>query len=229
LDVPWWAAERLSASPTPPGAGTADLERALAEQDLGADFLTAMRGERALGLAASEGDKRVFPRGPADRLYHREGALARGFELGTLDYWERALPIMAEPSVTSVAKLTSLGRPRVGWRGGVGVLAAILAPIFPRAVSKRDQTQARLDLWRLALALRRYRAAHGQYPTGLDQLGQPVLQDPFSGKPYVYRPQGTGFLVYSFGPDMRDDGGKSQYDAQGKFHEKGDIVWRCER
>jgi hypothetical protein len=36
-------------------------------------------------------------------------------------------------------------------------------------------------------------------------------------------------VVYSFGPDLKDNGGQSQWDAQGKYHEEGDIVWKCER
>ena len=36
---------------------------------------------------------------------------------------------------------------------------------------------------------------------------QRVPQDPFSGKPLIFVPQGTHWLLYSVGPDRVDDGG----------------------
>ena len=54
-------------------------------------------------------------------------------------------------------------------------------------------------------------------------------EDPEGEFPAVLGHEGAGFVVYSIGPDLKDDGGKSQYDEQGKYHEEGDIVWRCGR
>ena len=39
---------------------------------------------------------------------------------------------------------------------------------------------------------------------------------------FIYGREGEGFLVYSLGADLEDDGGKVEEDG-----EKGDIVWRC--
>jgi hypothetical protein len=62
------------------------------------------------------------------------------------------------------------------------------------------------------LALRLYRSERGHPPARLDELMPGYLlrvpQDPFSGKPMVYRPQGTNWLFYSIGPDGVDDGGR---------------------
>jgi len=59
-----------------------------------------------------------------------------------------------------------------------------------------------------------------------EQLSPAVLVDPFGGRalpPLRYRPTngGRGFLLYSVGPDMRDDGGVSE-KAPG--YGPGDIV-----
>jgi len=54
--------------------------------------------------------------------------------------------------------------------------------------------------------------------------GRPLPTDPFSGKPFVYRREGAGFLIYSWGPNLKDDGGKV-----GKTQDEGDIVMRCGR
>ena len=37
--------------------------------------------------------------------------------------------------------------------------------------------------------------------------------DPFTGKPLEYRREGDGFLIYSAGPDGRDDGGSRDGSA----------------
>lgn len=109
-------------------------------------------------------------------------------------------------------------------------LARMLTPVLSRANEKRDAAQADLDLCRIVLALQDYRASHGQYPAALPPASPALhLTDPFSGKPYVYVREGKGFLVYSIGKDMVDDGGTSNYDAQGTYRENGDIVWRCDR
>ena len=49
--------------------------------------------------------------------------------------------------------------------------------------------------------------------------------DPFSGKPFHYRREGNGSIVYSVGPNGVDDGGiEDPEDRNAK-----DIVWKCSR
>jgi hypothetical protein len=66
---------------------------------------------------------------------------------------------------------------------------------------------------RLVVAVEQYRLAHGQslpsragdvVPAYLDAL--PI--DPFSGKPLRFVPEARGYVVYSFGRNLRDDGGQ---------------------
>jgi len=70
---------------------------------------------------------------------------------------------------------------------------------------------------------------HEQYPETLSQLVPEFLDklptDPSSGKPLVYRRDGCGFIVYSVGPNMKDDGGKEP----AKDADTEDIVWKCAR
>jgi hypothetical protein len=75
---------------------------------------------------------------------------------------------------------------------------------------------------RLGLAAINYKKAHGAFPRDLQALGAQDLVDPSSGQPLVYRPEPNGFLLYSAGPDLTDDGGR-KYDSKTK---KGDIFWR---
>ncbi|HLV80775.1 MAG TPA: hypothetical protein VKT32_10855 [Chthonomonadaceae bacterium] len=82
---------------------------------------------------------------------------------------------------------------------------------------ERSETQNALLL--TALALRAYDAEHGDYPQSLSQLVPGYLarvpDDPFAlHAPLRYRRAGTKYLLYSLGPDGKDDGGKPIEDLQ---------------
>lgn len=57
-----------------------------------------------------------------------------------------------------------------------------------------------------------YQLENGKPPRGLSQLVPDYLpsvpEDPFGGGPLVYRLQGDGHVLYSIGPNRRDDGGR---------------------
>jgi hypothetical protein len=64
-----------------------------------------------------------------------------------------------------------------------------------------------------AIAVLRYRLAHAGLPEDLDAVVESgylkeVHIDSFSGKPLIYRVTGDDFIIYSVGPDGKDDGGK---------------------
>lgn len=63
-----------------------------------------------------------------------------------------------------------------------------------------------------ALACERYRRLHHRLPEKLEQLTPALIAsvqpDPFDGRPIRYRITKSGFVVYSVGPDQRDDGGQ---------------------
>ena len=64
----------------------------------------------------------------------------------------------------------------------------------------------------------------GDMPRFLDA----VPLDPFDGKPLRYRELGTGFVVYSIGPNRRDDGGKEWKTGVG-FGADYDVTFVVER
>ena len=75
-----------------------------------------------------------------------------------------------------------------------------------------DKIEVEHELVAIALALAIYRAEHGAYPPSLDKLTPGQLEkigpDVFSGRPYAYRAGENGYLLYSVGMDMKDDGGE---------------------
>jgi len=76
---------------------------------------------------------------------------------------------------------------------------------------QHQRALSRLRLLETELALRCHNAEQGAPPAQLTELVpkylQRVPQDPFSSQPLIYRPQGTNWLLYSIGPDRKDDGG----------------------
>jgi len=116
-----------------------------------------------------------------------------------------------------------------GHNGPGYMLAHILVPVYGRATAKRDQSLAATRLLQIVLALKAQKQSLGSYPPVLTGLvWQSPLEDPFSGKPFVYRPRGNGFLLYSIGPNLKDDGGKGPSQPS-KILEEGDMVWLCRR
>jgi len=85
-------------------------------------------------------------------------------------------------------------------------------PSVGRLMAAHDVTIMKLELVKLALALAACKADKGEFPTSLDELrGKYIPEIPldiFSGKPLVYRRVDKGYLLYSVGDDMKDDGGK---------------------
>jgi hypothetical protein len=90
-------------------------------------------------------------------------------------------------------------------------------------VGREARCLANLRLAMTAVALEQFRAAHNQYPSALSELTANYLAaprvDPFDGQPLRYRKQGAGYLLYSIGPDLKDDGGE-RMTAKG-----GDMVF----
>lgn len=76
----------------------------------------------------------------------------------------------------------------------------------------RRAMQGRLAV--VALGLAAYRAERGSYPAGLAALEPACLKavpnDLFTEKPLRYSRVGKGFLLYSVGENMADDGGKDR-------------------
>ena len=70
----------------------------------------------------------------------------------------------------------------------------------------------------------------GRIPDQLRQaLEWETPEDPFSGKDFVYRRDDKGYLLYSLGSDLDDDGGKPPKYLSGSGTFDGDRAWRVAR
>ncbi len=93
------------------------------------------------------------------------------------------------------------------------LLARILLPSLARAMELSERCKAEARVTRTAAAIRLFTLENkGQPPADLDALQAWIpaeeLIDPFSGDRLVYERQGRGWVLYSLGENMVDDGGK---------------------
>ena len=102
------------------------------------------------------------------------------------------------------------------------------------AVPKFAYGQASVNLARTAIALERYRLAHGEYPESLDALAPQFIaevpHDVIGGQPLKYRRDADGsFVLYSVGWNETDDGGTTVFKESSTPPldlENGDWVWK---
>lgn len=76
-------------------------------------------------------------------------------------------------------------------------------------IKQREETICRVRLLALTALLLAETKANGEAPSSLVGLSRELTIDPYSGAPFLYRPEGARFLLYSVGPDLRDDGGET--------------------
>ncbi len=98
----------------------------------------------------------------------------------------------------------------------------IAAEIMARAVTAQA-----------AIAIERYRRAHGnEPPETLEALVPEYLEtvpaDPFDGAPLRYRRLPEGYVVYSIGLNLQDDGGTERPERK-TIYQAGDILIRVTR
>jgi tetratricopeptide (TPR) repeat protein len=111
-------------------------------------------------------------------------------------------------------------------------LEAMFLPAFGGAVKKFAYAQTSVDLARVAIALERYRLAHGGYPESLDALAPQFIaqipHDIINGQPLKNRRMSNGqFVLYSVGWNEADDGGEVGRIKYGTPDiSEGDWVWR---
>jgi len=190
----------------------------------------AKRPEEIQAVFTYSGDKEgaaLSQRLPARFCLGPLGKLVRlREEIAYAERFERAMALAARPYRETAA----------AWRAAQDQQARLppyylvsrLAASFLSLVRNRDNTIAFRNAMQVALALKAYRAERGAYPDSLDALrgaGWTLPDDPFSGKPFGYRRLGPGFILYSWGEDLDDDGGRSVWPRNPTNRTDGDIVW----
>ena len=101
---------------------------------------------------------------------------------------------------------------------------------WKRFITKGAKRDARFGAAELAAAIHIYRSKNGNYPESLDKLVPDIVKelppDPFTGKNFIYRLEGNGFIVYSRGENRRDDGGEQESPDDDISWKPDDISWK---
>ncbi len=224
----------------------AELSRlvlALGDAEPGVGFRRAMLGERANligvfqssdeGLAeamAMSGGGATAPSflGSYRSAGHLEGDFAFALDLMSNLVVAVTLPF---PEALDAAAGLQVPDAQAALQGKL-VFSALLLPRPAQFVPKGAASVARIRVARTVLAVELYRGKHGgSLPETLAEvsaeLSDGVPKDPFDGQPLRYRRAAAGgFVVWSVGPDRKNDGGAKE-PSEGKAG--GDLGVRIAR
>ncbi|MBL8761433.1 MAG: hypothetical protein JNL50_09045, partial [Phycisphaerae bacterium] len=127
------------------------------------------------------------------------GMVARTAAYAALNPWDR-------PNLSPDEEVREFLPTHGAWRYP---LVAILMPALSRAVWSYDRTFQTRDALLVAIACELYKRRFGEYPPSLDALPSSLLAhtplDVFDGKPLRYTLRDANPLIYSLGPDRKDD------------------------
>jgi hypothetical protein len=194
-----------------------EIADALAGVDVHTPFARAVEGERSFGLWIFDAVRRrpliLMDEGnDAFRVLAKLRVIGEPLlkqdELFYLRQMSRCVTLAKEPGPGRLAR-ENTDELRYPW---YALVSRIVLPAFSTATNKRDEMEARLALARWGLALHVYRKRFGQYPPSLDAVEKTLAwdlpKDPISGRELAYQRQDDGYLLYSFGVNQQDDGGR---------------------
>jgi hypothetical protein len=97
--------------------------------------------------------------------------------------------------------------------------------MMSRTIVRHRYIASRMAIVSAALKLRAYRVQSGRYPERLEEaLGGARAEDAFTGSALIYRRAGTGYTLYSAGPNAKDDGGKPYQEGKLDIDTEGDLL-----
>ncbi len=109
------------------------------------------------------------------------------------------------------------------------VLSAMLLPPGHHVLKSMICSKVQLSVACAALAVEQYRLKNGHWPDSLDRLVPGYLdavpEDPFGTGKVRYKHTDTGVMLYSIGPDDKDQGGITEAEARPKI-EQAEKEWQ---
>jgi hypothetical protein len=235
----------------------AALDAELSKVDFIADFKAAMRGELAFSIRETEYMRRTrdFQALDYDIDGHHERSDAFNLQMSLLPdglFYQNELQLarmeleyilpMVDSDKRIIAPSIVLQKGQSATndfasRGSHAILARMTLPSIVNSTERFARGQTHVDLARVAIALERYRLAHGEYPATLDSLTPQFMtvipHDIINGQPLNYhRPSNDQFVLYSVGWNETDDGGMVVYHKSKENEPKsvddraGDWVWK---
>jgi hypothetical protein len=219
------------------------LENELAKIDFVNDYGSIMRGERAGEIVEMENQRRTrklvsdtengivtnsFWLMPSAYFYQNELSFARMHQEWLLPLVDTNARVVSPSALQHINDVIEQEKKHYS----PYKIQALMTASISVSVKKIAQLQCQIDLARVAIALERYRLAHGNYPETIDVLAPKFISeiphDVINGQPLHYRrTEGGRFVLYSVGWNEMDDGGQVVLTKSGSVdREKGDWVWQ---
>ena len=183
-----------------PAAAYDELEAELAQHDLSKPYRESLRSDRAYGTQRF----REMAEGPMGAGY-RWLPLLRNDQSDYLELFDFAMANGTRPYSDQAVQQRFDRATREA-----GVLTSLIVPALTAQRDATARVQAEIRCLRVLNALtRREQAGQTDEPT-LSELGLPadVILDPYTGDPLHLQKTPEGWLVYSQGANLKDDGGK---------------------
>jgi hypothetical protein len=161
--------------------------------------------------------------------------LNSGYALRYIDLMEKSIDALDSPDPDRLNKFNAIQESiRSGKKGGI--ITDLLWPALARTLQIDTRHQAHALVIQAGLAVERYRLAEGHLPQSLKDLVPTYMgivpTDPFDGQSLKYRALKTGYVVYSVGEDLTDDGGAERNTRKRTPNDKPlpwDITFIVER
>jgi len=199
-------------------------------------YIKALVGERCIGLSAFQG--------PAGQTTEQMGAgggkapiLMLGFwkmlglhyrdAVGYIGLMQEYIDAMELPSDERLLVFDSIQEDVDSGKRG-GLLTRLLWPALARTLDIDTRCTAEALAAQTTIAVERYRLAEGRLPESLENLVpaymEAVPKDPFDGRRLRYFSREKGFVVYSVGDDLTDNGG-AERDGRGRDRRGKPLPW----
>jgi hypothetical protein len=168
-------------------------------------YVAAARGMPPTGIEEIVSETLVLPITKATGFWLRD--MRFGIDALTTNIAFARLP---DPqrfhSATNSSALTARAKSRYY------IMSGLLLPALEKYALRDANHRAQLRTALVCIAVERFRLAHqGKTPAELSSLVPTYLDkvpvDPYDGLPLRYKPTKSGYVVYSIGPDAKDDGG----------------------
>jgi type II secretory pathway pseudopilin PulG len=238
--------ERALAQGEPSPTAMRSLQHLLEDEQGCPLFLICARGERACGdrfiqayqagsadLSAAM-DLPAFIAPPPGSFRERVRDTKFKFEIGSisnnraayLEYMTEIVEIAKLPEIEQQSRLTQLE----ATERGQPPLALLLIPAASSIVAQGIQkTRVRLRSAAAALAAERFRREHGHWPDTLEAMVPSFLArvpvDSYDDHALRLRRLPDGLVIYSVGPDGKDNGGDVIPDSNGLSKDIGFRLW----
>jgi hypothetical protein len=246
-DIAFKATEQLINRVEVPDTDLATLQKAFIRAAAVQRLDRCLAAELAFGLDFYGSPAKLAGLGLTGNASARSGVMNAGISIYSalgLIKMERATHIRFMSEFIEISRLPSWDRPKpmAQWDAAVQQLRArrrpgtfivlMLLPALVNAAEKESVHRAQMQCAATAIALERYRLAHGgNRPDTLQALVPNWLEaaalDPFDGQPLRYQNLTGGFAIYSIGPNLKDDHGLER--LKGRSGNDHDIPFVVER